>query len=77
MTHLSLDHQRYIEEQGYRREVHAGLRKLIGEEHGLSRMTVVHEAGNRCCLREAWPLTYAKLMTALAADGERVLGVVL
>jgi hypothetical protein len=78
MTHLSLDHLRYIQDQAYRREVNAALRRLIAEEpRGINEMTVVHEAGDRCCLREAWPLTYAKVMAALAADGERVLGVVL
>jgi hypothetical protein len=78
MTQLSLDHLRYIQDQAYRREVLGRLRRLIAEEpRGLSQMTVVHEAGDICCLREPWPVTYAKLMASLTADGERVLGVVL
>ncbi len=78
MTHLQLDHRRYIQSQAYRREVHARLRKLIAEKPGaMSQLAVVHEADGRCCHREAWPVSYAALLGALAADGERVLGVVL
>jgi hypothetical protein len=78
VTHLGLDHLRYIQSQAYRREVHGRLRRLIADEPGaISQMTVVHEAGDSCCLREAWPVTYARLLAALAADGEPVLGVVL
>jgi anti-sigma factor RsiW len=78
VTHLQLDHLRYIRHQSYRRDVHARLRRLIAEEpHAVSQMAVVHEVGNRCCVREAWSVTYSKLLAALAADGEPVLGVVL
>jgi hypothetical protein len=77
MTHLELDHSRYVREQNYRREIHARLRRLIAEEpHAVSQMTIWHDGG-RCCRREAWPLTYSKLIRALQADGERVVGVVL
>ena len=77
MTHLELDHMRYVQDARYRREVHARLRRLIAEEPGaVSQMSVVHD-GDRCCRREAWPVTYSKLLAALTADGERVLGVVL
>ncbi|MHB8611203.1 MAG: hypothetical protein ACYDAL_02080 [Candidatus Dormibacteraceae bacterium] len=77
MTHLKLDHLRYLRSQVYRRERHARLRRLIAEEpHAVSQMTVVHD-GDRCCRREAWPVTYAALLAALSADGEGVLGVIL
>lgn len=77
MTRLELDHMRYIRSQAYRRERQARLRRLIAEEpRAISQMTVVHD-GDRCCRREPWPVTYSKLMAALAADGERVAGVVL
>jgi hypothetical protein len=77
VTVLTLDHKRYVKDQAYRRELHGRLRRLITEEpHAISQMNVVHD-GDRCCRREAWPVTYSKLIAALAADGERVLGVVL
>ncbi len=75
---LALDHLRYVESQAYRREMHGRLRRLIAEQpRAMSQMTVVHEADNSCCHRQPWALTYSNLISALRADGERVLGVVL
>jgi len=75
---MTIDHLRYIQDRAYRREVHARLRRLIAEErHELGSADVVHEAGNACCLREAWPVTHARIVAALTADGERMLGAML
>jgi hypothetical protein len=76
--HLELDHLKYVRHQAYRRELHLRLRRLMAEEpKAMSQMTVVHDADNSCCRREAWLATYANLIGALQADGERVGGFVL
>jgi hypothetical protein len=76
MTHLELDHLRYLKHDAYRRDIHTRLRRLITEEpRALSQMAIVHD-GDRCCRREAWPVTYAALLAAVAG-GDRVLGIVL
>ncbi len=76
-TVIELDHLRYIKDRGYRRRVQAQLRRLIAEQpRAMSEMHVLHD-GDRCCRCEAWVITYASLLAALQADGERVLGVVL
>jgi hypothetical protein len=74
---MTIDHLRYIEDQAYWREVNGRLRRFMAEGRGLSAAAVVHEAGNACCQREAWPLTHARILAAVAADGDRMLGVVL
>jgi len=76
VIHLELDNLRYLSDQGYRRLIHASLRRAITTEPlALRAMDVVHKAGNSCCGREAWPLTHARLLAALAADGDHVIGV--
>jgi hypothetical protein len=76
-TVIELDHARYIKDRVYRRTVQARLRRLIAEQpRAMSYLDVVHD-GDRCCRREAWTVTYSKLIAALQADGERVLGVAL
>ena len=77
MTDFTIDHLRYLRNQPYRRRVHARLRRLIAEGRGkVAGMDVLHEAGDRCCRREPWPLTFAALLQSLANDGERVVGLV-
>lgn len=72
---LELDHQRYLDDRAYRRDVHARLRQLLGASLNLREVDIFHEPGHACCAREAWPVTHARLLAALAADGDRMLGV--
>jgi len=75
---LELDHLRYVQDQAYRREIHARLRRLLSvAPFALREMDVAHEADNSCCRLEPWLLTHAKLAAAVSADGDRMLGVVL
>jgi hypothetical protein len=74
---VTIDHLRYIQDQSYRREIHARVRRFMAEGRGLSAAAVVHEAGNACCQREAWPVTHARIVASVSADGDRMLGVTL
>lgn len=75
---LQLDHLRYLRNQPYRRGVHGRMRRLIAEAPGtVSELCVLHEADHRCCRRQPWAATYVDLLSALAADGERVVVVIL
>ena len=75
---LELDHLRYVQDQAYRREIHARLRRLISARPlALREMAVVHEADNDCCRLEPWLVTHARLAAAVSADGDRMLGVLL
>jgi hypothetical protein len=80
MTDLHLDHLRYLRNQPYRRRVHARLRRLVAERRGKVAdpdvLHVLREVDDRCCRREPWALTYVLILQALAADGERVAGLV-
>jgi hypothetical protein len=71
-----IDHLRYLRNRAYRRGAVGRVRHLMAVGHGtLGRLRVIHEADERCCLLEPWPLTFEKLLSSLNADGERVAGI--
>jgi hypothetical protein len=70
---LVLDHLAYLTQRRHRREVHAAMLRAA-RRRTRSQVTVVH--GEGCCRLEPWPVTFGKLLRALADDGARPMGVV-
>jgi hypothetical protein len=76
-TVLTIDHQDYLNERRYRRQVHAALRRLSGKQPGrLYDVNVAHERDGSCCAREPWLTTWARIIESLGEDGCDQVGVI-
>ncbi len=72
LTAFEIDHLGYLTDRKYRREVHAGYRRIARKKGQLVEQTIVHESDDSCCQREDWTATALRIQKGLAADGLRV-----